>query len=128
MVTGLFAALFALGQIILSLLIVRLRMKHKVSLGDGGVPDLQSMMRVHGNFTETVPMALILMGLAELGGAPFAAVYGMGVMMVFSRLIHAYALLTPPGYGTARKIGMSLTFLTYTLGAGICFWFFIVSL
>lgn len=128
MITGLFAALFALAQIGLSLLIVRSRAEHKISLGDGGVPRLQALTRVHGNFTETVPLALILMALAELGGAPFAAVYGMGLLMVASRMFHAHGLLTPPGYGLTRKIGMMLTFLTYILGGGICIRLFMASL
>ncbi|MCD8493906.1 MAG: MAPEG family protein [Alphaproteobacteria bacterium] len=128
MVTGLFAALFALGQIFLSVKIVRLRMKHKVSLGDGGVKPLNTMMRAHGNFTETVPLALILMGLAELGGAPLWTIFVLGAMMVISRASHAYGLLTPPGYGGGRFVGMVLTFSVYALGAGLCFWRFIVSL
>lgn len=128
MVTGLFAAIFALAQIVLSLLIVKIRTRHKVSLGDGGVAELQAMIRVHGNFTETVPMALILMALAELSGAPFWAVYGMGLLMAASRMFHAYGILTPPGYGFCRKIGMTLTFIVYTLGGGMCVWLFLVSL
>jgi hypothetical protein len=128
MVTGLFAALFALAQIVLSLRIVKLRKRHKVSLGDGGVAELQAMMRVHGNFTETVPMALILIAIAEFSGAPFWMLYALGVLMLVSRAAHAYGLLTPPGYGRGRFVGMVLTFTVYALGSAICIWRFLASL
>ena len=85
-------------------------------------------MRVHGNFVETVPMALILLALMELGGAPLALVYALGMAMVVARMAHAHALMTPPGYGLWRIVGMMLTFTLYAVGAGVCFWLFLASL
>lgn len=128
MITGLYAAFFALMQIALTRNIIRLRYANKISLGDGGIEPLQTAVRIHGNFTETVPMALILMGIAEFSGAPFWAVHGLGAAMIVSRISHAYALSTPPGYGTFRIIGMGLTFLTYVTGGALCVWLFIASL
>lgn len=125
MITGLFAGIFALAQIILSIRIAKMRWKHKVSLGDGGVDELQTAMRIHGNFVETVPIALILLALMELGGAPLWLVYVLGLAMVISRMSHAYALSTPPGYGRFRVLGMSLTFTIYCVGAATCFWLFL---
>lgn len=128
MITGLYAGLFALAQIILSIRIARMRWKHQVSLGDGGIDELQTAIRVHGNFVETVPMALILLALMELGGAPLWMVYGLGLAMVVSRMAHAYALLTPPGYGRWRVLGVMLTFTIYGVGSGVCLWLFLASL
>ena len=98
-----------------------------MSLGDGGIDVLQTGMRVHGNFVETVPMALILMGITELSGAASWVIYALGALMVVSRAAHAYALSTPPGYGPYRAVGMVLTFMVYILGAATCIWYFAAS-
>lgn len=49
-------------------------------------------MRIHGNFIEYVPMAIILMGIAELGGGPAWALHTYGIALVVARAVHCYAL------------------------------------
>lgn len=122
MITGLYAAIFAFVQAVMVVWIAKTRMKEQVSLGDGDNPVIQTKSRVYGNFVEIVPMALILMALAEFGGAPLWCVHGMGGLMVVSRLSHGYGLLKPPGYGVFRMVGMVLSMGVYLIGAGLCFW------
>ena len=80
--TPLYAALLALLFVRLSLGVIRLRRSEKISLGDGGDGGDRKLMRaqrVHANFAEYVPFALILMALAEAQDASIWLVHGMGV-------------------------------------------------
>ena len=49
-------------------------------------------MRVHGNFAEFVPFALILMALAEIGGANRTALIVTAVILIISRIILPFGL------------------------------------
>ncbi|MEG7492023.1 MAPEG family protein, partial [Enterobacter hormaechei] len=57
MVSALYAVLGALLLIKFSFDVVRLRMKHRVSYGEGGFSELQSAIRIHGNAVEYIPVA-----------------------------------------------------------------------
>ena len=116
MVTGLYAGLFALALIFLIGNVARLRMKHRVSLGTGQNEILTRASRAHGNFIETVPMALIVMAVAELGGAALWFIHVLGVLMVLGRISHYFGLTTGKGYGRWRVTGMVLAMIVYLLG------------
>ncbi len=120
MITGIYAAVFALVQAFMVVWIAKTRWREHVSLGDGGNDLLQRRSRVYGNFTEVVPIALLLMILAELGGAPLWCVHWMGLLMIVSRVCHARGLLTGPGYGPYRMAGMMLSMTVFTIGAFLC--------
>lgn len=124
MVTGMYAGIFALAAVFLIINVVKRRMKYKVSFGAGGEKDLERYIRAHGNFMETVPLALILIGVAEFNGASLWLVYTMGDLMCLSRLLHYFGLTTGKGYGKLRGWGMLLTFFVYVLGAGagLCYY------
>ncbi len=124
MITGLYAALFAFLQILLILKIVKVRRRDLVSLGLGEDNDeLTRKSRAHGNFVETVPMAIMLMLIAELGGAPLYLIHILGLAMLISRVLHFYGLTTGKGYGPLRFYGMILTLSVYICGGLICLWF-----
>ncbi|HCO65571.1 MAG TPA: hypothetical protein DIT60_12395, partial [Alcanivorax sp.] len=65
MTTALYAALAALIILALAANVVRLRLRHGVSLGDGGRGELNRAIRAHGNAVEYTPVILILMALLE---------------------------------------------------------------
>lgn len=127
MVTGLYAAILALIQIKMSFDIIRIRRAHRISIGDGGREDLARLCRVHGNFIETVPIALILMALAEFSGAHLLAVHGLGIALVLGRLLHRAGLITEHAPLRYRFIGMLLTFLVMIVGAGYCLFLSILT-
>jgi uncharacterized membrane protein YecN with MAPEG domain len=60
LITPFYAAFLGLGFVTLSILTLRLRRKFKIALGDGGNKQLLRAIRVHSNFAEYVPLALIL--------------------------------------------------------------------
>ena len=87
-VTSLYAAIFGLLLIPITYAVGLRRMKTRTSFLDGGDEILLRRMRSHGNFVEYVPFALVLIGLAELNGAPITYVHGMGALLLLSRVVH----------------------------------------
>ncbi len=93
-VTALYAGLMGLWPLGLGYVIVRRRRRHDVLVGDGGVRALELAMRAHGNACEYVPVALILLGLAEGLGAPGWVLLVFGSMLGGGRLLHGGYFLT----------------------------------
>jgi len=113
-ITGLYAGILALLYVALSLRVVQARMKAKVSLGNGGNQILTRRIRVHGNFAEYVPFALLLMAILELATINVVVLHILGVTLIVSRILHAYAIES--ANFQLRKLGMILTFIVIGLG------------
>lgn len=120
MISGLYAAIFALIQLWLTICVVKVRVKDEISLGDGGNDELVRRMRAHGNFVETVGIVILLMLIAELSGAPFWALHILGALMLVGRILHAVGILKD--VMRARFIGMNMTAIAFALGAALCLW------
>ena len=103
-------AALGLWFIILTLNVIRLRGRFKVSLGDGGHEALNRAIRAQGNFIETVPVALIMLIVAELQGANALALQIAAAMLVAGRLAHGYAFGFTMHSPKLRPAGMALTF------------------
>ena len=122
--TLLFAGLCALLQCALTVLVIVRRVQTKVPLMDGGDNPLLRRMRAHGNFTETVPLALMLLALLELRGLPPAWLWALGLCLLLGRALHAASLLTT-GALWSRLVGMVLTLAVLSVGGVLCigvFW------
>jgi uncharacterized membrane protein YecN with MAPEG domain len=115
--TAIFASILAVMFIQLSFKVIGYRRKNKVSLGAGGVDELERAIRAHGNFAEYVPLGLILMGALELNGAPQWAVAILGTLLVIGRYLHAKGLHELPPQFSNRVRGMKLTFAALYLSA-----------
>ncbi|MGY3265200.1 MAPEG family protein [Lysobacter sp. HA35] len=111
-VTLLVAGLHGLLLMVLLLPIVALRRGRKVGLGDGGDPQLLQRIRVHANFIENVPFALLLLALLELGGLDRWWVAVLGGVLLLARVLHAAGLSRSAGYSFGRFWG---TFLTWSV-------------
>lgn len=92
----------------------RLRIKLRISVGDGGNNGLIYAMRAHGNAVEQVPVfALIVLALTLLHAAPtLLAVVVTGFTL--ARAFHAYGMLFRSFL--ARRIGAGGTYLLQILG------------
>ncbi len=88
-----------------------MRGKLGISVGDGGNAELLLHMRRHGNFTEWVPMAIILIALLEAQGAPATAIHVLGAGLVVARVCHAVGLKGDTVAGLGRAIGAGGTAL-----------------
>ena len=87
-ITALFASLLAIMQIVFTLRVVAYRRGNKISLGDGADSEMVKRIRAHANFTETVPIALILLLLIELSGANSSLVFLLGGLLLLARTAH----------------------------------------
>jgi uncharacterized protein len=117
--TLLFAGLCALFQCVLTGLVIVRRAQSGVSLMDGGDERLLMRIRAHGNFTETVPMALLLMAFLEQGGLAAIWLWAFGISLLMGRALHAWGLLTHDA-GWSRRGGMVLTVAVLSIGGASC--------
>jgi uncharacterized membrane protein YecN with MAPEG domain len=107
MVTGLYAGVLALMFVILSVRVVLLRIKNRLSYGDGGIPALTHAIRIHGNFAEYVPFALVLMALYEMQAGSMYLLHAFGIILVIARIAHIFGL--QKGVLAGRSGGTILT-------------------
>ena len=122
-ITALYAALLAVLFLILTVRTLNYRRSQQVEIGDGGDKHLLRRIRVHGNFAEYVPFALLLIGLAESLGLAAIAVHGLGLLLLAGRAVHAYGLSQNPHILPMRAAGMAATLAAIGLAAAACAWF-----
>jgi len=116
-VSSLYAALLAFLLFGLSVYVIRMRRSHSVALGDGGHGPLVRAMRAQANFTEYVPMAVVLLVLLEFSGIHLAWVHVLGAMLLLGRLSHAYGISKTNEDFRYRVTGMALTFSCLLISA-----------
>jgi uncharacterized protein len=118
-ITGFYAALLAFLILALGLRVVVLRWRTRTGIGDGGDRGLARTIRVHGNAIEYVPLALLLMLVAELGRASPALLHGCGIALCAARVLHAVGLSRRSGATPERVAGTAGTFTVIAVLAGI---------
>jgi len=104
---------FLAGTIILLLTIkvIQFRRRDGVVLGDGDNRAMTKAIRGHANAVEQVPIALILMGLAEVqGGSPFLLAL-CAVALIIGRIAHGIYFAHDGMHWRLRMVGMALTLL-----------------
>ena len=120
-VTLFFAACCALMQCLLTVLVIRRRLKAGVYFLDGGDDPLLRRIRAHGNFAETAPITLLLMALLEFSGLGRVWLIVFGVALLLGRVIHATSLLTNHA-AWSRSLGMALTIGVISIEAVCGLW------
>ena len=110
-----YAAVLAIAYMLLSLRITRVRQSARVSLGTGGNTDLERRIRVHGNFGEYVPFALLLLAFVELQGHSPALIHTLCLLLIAGRAAHAYGLTT--GALRFRVAGVIATVFVFSSAA-----------
>jgi uncharacterized membrane protein YecN with MAPEG domain len=109
--------------LVLAVVVVRGRIQHKVTLGDGGNPGLLRAIRAHGNAIEYVPAGMLgLALLAFLEAPPILAVQILGAMFTLGRLLHAFGLSRIEGVSVGRGLGSMLTWAAFAGIAGMLVW------
>ena len=116
-ISGLYAALQALLAIALVVPIGQLRGKTNVSLGSAGNPALEVAIRRHANWTEHVPIALILIALLELNGSSAVLLHGLGASLLVARILHPLGLKADTMRVPLRGIGAVGTLLVTLVAA-----------
>lgn len=117
-ITSFYAALLAILSVVWSGLVIAHRVKFKISLGWAQNPVMEKMVRIHGNFHEFIPLALVIMLLCELQNLATSILHLMGMALFLGRLAHAIGIYFYRGSNIFRFIGMCSTFLVLLGGAG----------
>ena len=107
MITSLYASLSVLLIVRLTLSVIKLRRKNRISVGDGGNEELQLAIRTHANAMEYIAIALLLLLTLELNGAPKILIHILGATLLIGRIIHAMGL--PAKNLQKRVLGMQIT-------------------
>jgi len=116
-ITAFYGGLLGLLLLVLTARVILYRRKNSIAFGDADQPQMTALMRAHGNFTETVPMALILMGLAELNGASAVLLHITGAALLAGRLLHGFGVPAKTTPLRWRTYGMILTLVAMLLAA-----------
>lgn len=117
-VTSTIAAILALVMIPLSIQVsarraitgMRAGAPNSVVFGDGGNEILRNAIRAFGNFTEYVPMVLLMLALAEAQGAPPTLIAWVGGIFAAGRVLHAAAMTWLPMNPAPRGLAMFATY------------------
>ena len=109
-VVPIYAAIFGLMFVYLSVRVIKQRRSAKVSLGDGDNPALRKAIAVHTNFSQYVPFTLLLIAFVELNHASATITHGLCACLLVARMAHAYGLAQPIQIMKLRQIGVLLTF------------------
>lgn len=112
----LYAALLGLVYLYLSVRTLRVRRKLRIAVGDGGNVDMLRAMRAHANFSEYVPLALLILFFIESSQASKWMVHMGGIALTTGRILHAYGVSQVDEKFQYRVSGMGLTLTTIGLG------------
>jgi uncharacterized membrane protein YecN with MAPEG domain len=121
-ITALYAGILALIFVALAINVTRHRVKLRVTLGDGGNPEMLRMIRLHANAAEYIPLALVLMALYELNGGRHVALHITGVALIVARVLQSWNMWMTENAGFGRRAGQGLTWLSILALALLNLW------
>lgn len=81
--------------------------------------ELDHRLRVVANFSEYVPLLLLLLAALEMSSLDRVWVATLAVLLVLGRILHAWGYSRSPGPGFGRFAGTALTWLTLLAGCGL---------
>lgn len=108
-ITAVYAGVLTLWVLFLAFKVVGFRGAKKVSLGDGGHADGLRLIRGHANAVETIPLFVIMLGLAEGLGMPVWLLHVFGLAFAGGRIVHGVHFLEERDGITLRFFGMLTT-------------------
>lgn len=94
------------------------RRKLKVSVGNGGHPELTASTRAFGNAIEYTPLALVALAVVAVFYSA-TIVHVVGGAFFLGRLLHAWGMGQEKQPSPGRMFGMILTYLTFIGSAGL---------
>jgi hypothetical protein len=112
-----YSALFALLFLVLSARTIQARRSAQIAIGTRGDKMLERTARVHANFTEYVPFALLLIAFAEMRGINPMIIHLLCLALLSGRLAHAWGVSKEVENFKFRVTGMMLTLFTIGITA-----------
>ncbi len=126
-VSAVYVAAFGLFAAFLTVRVILNRAKTGIQAGDGGNAQLAQAIRAHANLAEQVPLALLLIVLAEATGSPVGFIYTLGSLLVIARLANAWGLSRSLGPTPPRQAGAGLTVLVVVAASLLIFYRVLVA-
>jgi uncharacterized membrane protein YecN with MAPEG domain len=114
-ITVLYGALNAILNVALAANVSRVRGKAQVFLGTGDSEELLLASRRHANNMEYVPLALVMLLLAELSGGGSVILHCLGGSLFLGRVCHAIGVGSRPH--PLRVVGALLSWLVIVVAA-----------
>jgi uncharacterized membrane protein YecN with MAPEG domain len=117
-ITTIATIILAILYVVLTVRVINARQASGVSLGTGDDTNLTRRIRGQANFTENVPIALLVMAVAEMQSVslfPSAFTIALALtafVFVVGRLMHGYAFSFSEHWQLGRSGGMMLTVLS----------------
>ncbi len=129
-ITPLFAAIFALGYLYLAIVVIKIRRSEKITYGLENRDsvknrDLEKAVRIHANFIEYVPLALILFWFLENITYSHKAVFWLGCILLVARVAHVIGMNNPRDYIIFRVAGTAATLTVIAFGAIKLIWWYL---
>ncbi|WP_019030079.1 MAPEG family protein [Colwellia piezophila] len=113
-----FSVLIAMNSLLILILamnVSRLRIKYKISLGDGGNKRLMAAIRTHCNGVEQLPIFAMVILVLTLLGASTSILSILVIGFTLARLCHAYGMLYR--IFIARRLGAGFTYIFQMIAA-----------
>jgi len=114
-VTPLYAALLTVIFLILSARVILVRRDQKIAYGSGDNTDNEALIRAHANWAEYVPIAVVLLLVAELQGVSPVWLHICGLALLIGRGLHGYGMGFNRKFFAGRVTGTALTLTTLCL-------------
>jgi hypothetical protein len=95
------------------------------SLTPGAMGDeiLIRAIRAHGNATEYIPLAIVMLLILALLSAPSSLIHGLGAGFTFGRLAQAFGITRTKHPNAIRFTGNLCTGLVYLIGSIACIYY-----
>ena len=120
---AIYAGVNILILLVLSVLVVGGRRRHKISLGDGGNEAFGRAVRAHANAAEYIPagiVGLVTLALFDPATSPLF-LHACGLLLTAGRILHAIGLHTGV-LNLGRTLGMAFTWTAFLLiGGGLIY-------
>jgi uncharacterized membrane protein YecN with MAPEG domain len=121
-----YAAILVLIFVLLSVRVVQMRASAKIGIGTGNNPAMERRIRVHGNFAEYVPLALLLLAFMEIQSQPRWAIHVLCLALIAARVVHAVGV-TPVNENFPMRVASVLTTFAVLVVASLMLLFHALS-
>lgn len=109
MTTYLYTALLGILYFIISLIVIKARGTHKISLGSGDSNEIIHLVSAHSNFSSYTPFFLFSLYLLEIAKVNFIILHTLGFVFLLGRFIHFLTMKNQEKTFKFRKTGMMMT-------------------
>ncbi len=119
-ISPIYGSLLAILVLVLAYRVTLFRRKEGIALGDEqGSKAMKSAVRAHANAIENIPIGLLLLLMLELNHLTPWLMHVFGVLLLGSRISHAWGLSHRMGPSKGRFYGTTITWLTIAAMAAV---------